>query len=35
MMFELRLMWGGHLNDLLQCALPLCCVNNVICAEFV
>lgn len=24
---------GRALNDLLECDLPLCCVNNVICTE--
>lgn len=35
MMFEFRPMWGGQLNDLLEFDGPLCCVNNVICTEFI
>lgn len=35
MMFEFRPVWGGQLNDLLKCDVPLCCVNNVICTEFI
>lgn len=34
-MFVFRPKWGGQLNDLLECDLPLCCVNNVICTEFI